>query len=112
SQRIGSWCRRAALALAGLCLSAPAYAQLPTFDQRAPADANNEGADTHLFRPAIDSKGFFSTNGSDIVGSGDFSFGLVLDYGTNLLRTAEPRNPVGANGQLCTSDADCVPDAS
>jgi len=53
---------------------------------RAPA-TNGDGMDTHLFRPAIDSKGFFSVNGSDILGAGNISFGLVLDYGHNLMRT-------------------------
>ena len=40
-------------------------------------DTNGGGLDTHLFRPAMDSKGFFATNGSDILGKGDLSFGLV-----------------------------------
>ena len=49
-------------------------------------DSNGKGFDTHLFRPALDSKGFFSTNGSDIVGHNDISFGLVIDYGRSILR--------------------------
>ncbi len=49
--------------------------------------ANSNGFDTHLFRPAMDSKGLFSINGSDVLGARDFSFGLVLDYGHVLLRT-------------------------
>jgi OOP family OmpA-OmpF porin len=52
-----------------------------------PLLGNNDGLDTHLFRPALDSKGFFATNGSDILGHLDFSLGLVVDYGRNLLRT-------------------------
>ena len=48
--------------------------------------SNGDGFDTHLFRPALDSKGFFVTNGSDILGNGDFSLALVMDYGRNLLR--------------------------
>ncbi len=51
--------------------------------------------DTHLFRPAVDSKGFFSVNGSDILGAGNISFGLVLDYGRNLMRTRSNRVPHG-----------------
>ena len=47
---------------------------------------NGRGMDTHLFRPAMDSKGLFSRNGSDILGKNDISFGLVLDYGNTLLR--------------------------
>jgi len=47
---------------------------------------NGSGMDTHLFRPAMDSKGLFATNGSEVLGKGDFSFGLVLDYGNTTLR--------------------------
>ena len=50
--------------------------------------SNGSGLDTHLFRPAVDSKGFFHTNGSDILGENDISFGLVIDYGHGLLRTS------------------------
>ncbi|MDP9035146.1 MAG: thrombospondin type 3 repeat-containing protein, partial [Myxococcota bacterium] len=48
---------------------------------------NGDGFDTHLFRPAMDSKGLFSLNGSDIVGAKAISLGLVIDYGHVLLRT-------------------------
>lgn len=52
-----------------------------------PALVNNgEGMDTHLFRPAMDSKGFFATNGSDILGHLDWSLGLIIDYGAGILR--------------------------
>ncbi len=54
-------------------------------------DGNGDGMDTHLFRPAVDSKGFFGVNGSDIVGANDVSFGLVLDYGRSLMRTNPDR---------------------
>ena len=50
--------------------------------------ANGDGFDTHLFRPAMDSKGLFSVNGTDILGAKEVSFGLILDYGHTLLRTA------------------------
>ena len=50
---------------------------------------NSNGFDTHLFRPAMDSKGLFTVNGSDVLGARDFSFGLVLDYGHVLLRTPD-----------------------
>jgi outer membrane protein OmpA-like peptidoglycan-associated protein len=79
------------LAVAAVATSAGAQ-QLKDYDVRAPASVN-EGADTHLFRPAVDSKGFFTVNGSDILGAGDVSFGLVLDYGRNLLRTTNDRVP-------------------
>lgn len=37
----------------------------------------------------MDSKGFFHTNGTDILGANDFSLGLVIDYGRNLLRVKD-----------------------
>jgi OOP family OmpA-OmpF porin len=51
-----------------------------------PLAQNGDGMDTHLFRPAMDSKGLFVTNGSEILGKNEISFGLVLDYGNTLLR--------------------------
>ncbi|WP_394832827.1 OmpA family protein [Pendulispora rubella] len=58
------------------------------------ADGNGDGFDTHLFRPAMDSKGFFSVNGTDILGKNDISVGLVIDYGRTLLRV--PDNGAGS----------------
>ena len=52
---------------------------------------NGDGMDLHLFRPAVDSKGFFSTNGADILGHLDFSLGLVLDYGYGLMPLRDGR---------------------
>jgi outer membrane protein OmpA-like peptidoglycan-associated protein len=70
-----------------LVVSLTAFAQAQEQSQRLPqSGANGDGMDTHLFRPAVDSKGFFSVNGSDILGGNDFSFGLVMDYGHNLMR--------------------------
>jgi OmpA-OmpF porin, OOP family len=43
--------------------------------------------DTHLYRPSVDSKGFFYVNGSDILPGGGFSFGMTLDWGYNLMRS-------------------------
>jgi len=51
--------------------------------------SNGAGMDTHLFRPALDSKGLFVTNGSEIIGKNDISFGLVLDYANTLLRVPD-----------------------
>src|SRR6188768_2545635 len=79
-----------AILLSILGLPAVAHAQAKV--ERAPA-GNGDGADTHLFRPAVDSKGFFSVNGSDILGNKNISFGLVLDYGRNLMRTRSKRVP-------------------
>jgi outer membrane protein OmpA-like peptidoglycan-associated protein len=47
--------------------------------------SNDRGMDLHLFRPAVDSKGILTVNGTDILGHLDFSFGLVLDGGFGIL---------------------------
>jgi outer membrane protein OmpA-like peptidoglycan-associated protein len=73
------------LVLGGICVSGVAAAQ-PASHVLAPN--NGDGFDTHLFRPAMDSKGFFTVNGSDVLGHQDISFGLVIDYGRTLLRVA------------------------
>src|SRR5882724_6324280 len=77
-------------------LGLPSVAAAQASDQRVSA-GNGDGLDTHLFRPAVDSKGFFSVNGSDILGAKNISFGLVLDYGRNLMRTRATRTPNGTN---------------
>jgi outer membrane protein OmpA-like peptidoglycan-associated protein len=61
-------------------LASPAHAQPRV------AESNGDGMDTHLFRAALDSKGFFTVDGADILGASDASFGLVMDYGRNLMR--------------------------
>src|SRR5687768_13216898 len=57
------WRTVALAAQAGACAlmldASPAQAQA---GPRAPESLNGDGADTHLFRPAVDSKGFFSVN--------------------------------------------------
>ncbi|MEZ4230006.1 MAG: OmpA family protein [Polyangiaceae bacterium] len=82
--------------------------QLPVSDTRV-SDGNGDGMDTHLFRPAIDSKGFFSTNGSDIIGANDISFGLILDYGRNLMRTKDDTIPTDASGDNIVRSGSGVP---
>ncbi|HEU4579219.1 MAG TPA: OmpA family protein [Polyangiaceae bacterium] len=76
---------------------------------RAPASLNGDGADTHLFRPAVDSKGFFSVNGTRILPANGISFGLVLDYGRSILRVPDDRKhpPEGVD---CTADPNCIGD--
>jgi OmpA-OmpF porin, OOP family len=54
--------------------------------------SNGSGMDTHLFRPSMDSKGLFTTNGSDIIGKNDISFGLIIDYGHALLRATDSQS--------------------
>lgn len=94
SRRLQRWVRTAAGVGTLLAVSGVTFAQEPRV-----ADKNGEGLDTHLFRPAIDSKGFMSINGSDILGANDISFGLVLDYGRNLLRTNDERDACGGPGE-------------
>ena len=53
------------------------------------ARANGDGLDTHLFRPALDSRGLLSVNGVDVLGGGHVSLGLTLDYGRNILRVPD-----------------------
>lgn len=76
------------LAALGGVLGATSRADAQPKENAIPA-SNGKGFDTHLFRPAMDSKGFFSTNGTDILGKNDISFGLVIDYGRNLLRVED-----------------------
>ena len=94
SRRLQRWVRTAAGVGTLLAVSGVTFAQEPRV-----ADKNGEGLDTHLFRPAIDSKGFMAINGSDILGANDISFGLVLDYGRNLLRTNDERDACGGPGE-------------
>jgi len=58
------------------------------YAQERVSPTNGEGMDTHLFRPAIDSKGFFSVNGAGVLGANSISFGLVTDYGHRTMRLA------------------------
>ena len=62
-------------------LGAPSSAEAQPSAELAMPD----GMDLHLFRPAVDSKGHLSVNGTDILGHLDFSFGLVLDFGHGIL---------------------------
>jgi len=98
---------RAALFFATLLTGGVAQAQGRT-DTRIPVTglpySNGDGMDTHLFRPAVDSKGFFSVNGSDILGANNISFGLVLDYGRNIMRLNEDRVACGAANQPACPD--------
>jgi len=77
--RIGKWSALAAL----LTLFTTSFAS-DAHAQRS-AELNAGGMDLHLFRPAIDSKGHLTVNGTDILGHTDVSFGLVLDYGRDIL---------------------------
>jgi outer membrane protein OmpA-like peptidoglycan-associated protein len=78
---------RRAGALGALAVAIACVALSPTsVEAQTSARLENErGMDLHLFRPAVDSKGILSTNGTDILGHLDFSFGLVLDAGFGIL---------------------------
>ncbi len=78
--------KRSSLAFAIAMALAAMGASREALAQNAIPGNNGSGIDTHLFRPAMDSKGLFTTNGSDILGNKEISFGLVIDYGHNLLR--------------------------
>ncbi len=56
---------------------------------------NGDGIDTHLFRPALDSRGLVALNGVDVLDAGRVSLGLTIDYGRGLLRA--PAQPLVAN---------------
>jgi OmpA-OmpF porin, OOP family len=79
---------RKLIALALASLAATLLPPTPAVAQEAHVpESNGDGMDTHLFRPAVDSKGFFYVNGTDIVAANKLSFGLQLDWGNNILRT-------------------------
>ncbi|MBX3188396.1 MAG: OmpA family protein [Labilithrix sp.] len=67
---------------------------VPTVARAQPAPTaiasdNGDGIDTHLFRPALDSRGLVSINGVDVLGAGEISLGLTIDYGRGLLRVPD-----------------------
>src|SRR3954468_3685885 len=64
-----------------------------TFTFTRTAHAQNTQGNTfnlQLFRPAVDSKGYFTVNASQILGHLDFSIGLIGTYANTVL---ELRNP-------------------
>jgi outer membrane protein OmpA-like peptidoglycan-associated protein len=85
-----SWLRRVGAFAAGAGAVSMALASAPTAahaqeESKRVQAGNGDGMDLHLFQPAVDSKGFFSVNGADILGAGDISLGLVLDYGYRIM---------------------------
>jgi outer membrane protein OmpA-like peptidoglycan-associated protein len=76
--------RRTSFWLAGLASLAVATVPSRAFAQDALPGGT--GFDLHLFRHAVDSKGQFTVNGSDILGHLQPSFGLVVDWGRGLAR--------------------------
>ena len=95
ARRLASLFTGALLATASLTAAGEASAQ-NKIDR-----VNPGGVDLHLFRPAMDSKGFFTVNGADLLGHLDFSLGLVLDYGYGQMHL----NPGHAAGTDPNADA-------
>ncbi len=93
-QRWGKWVLGVLCAACALAVSESVWAQ-DEVEELAP-EGNGDGFDTHLFRPAIDSKGFFYTNGSDILPANNVSFGFTLDYGHGIAPTNEDREDRGS----------------
>ncbi|MCC7539522.1 MAG: OmpA family protein [Deltaproteobacteria bacterium] len=74
-----------------LSMATTAMAALVVLTAARPASAQlrrGDGASFRLFRPAVDSKGQLTVEGTDILGHLDLSFGLVLDWGRGLYRDA------------------------
>lgn len=117
-QRLGTW--GAAVAVAHVVLSLgdcrDATAQVPPQEYRAADAVNPGGMDTHLWRPAVDSKGFFTQNGTDILGADAISLGLVIDYGYGILRTRASGVPqvvdAAGTGTVACDDGLCPPDGN
>jgi len=79
--------------------------------------ANSGAVDLRLFRAAVDSKGLFGINASEIMPHLDISIALILDYGHNLFpvtaaawNDADRNGEVGA-GELTNTDTHLVSDA-
>jgi outer membrane protein OmpA-like peptidoglycan-associated protein len=70
----------------------------------SPGRLSSGGMDLQLFHPAMDSKGYLSVNGTDILGHLDFSFGLIVNGGFGLLPFAGFANDpatTAANANTC-----------
>ncbi|MGB8330822.1 MAG: OmpA family protein [Polyangiales bacterium] len=59
---------------------------LPSRSLADGATLTEGGMDLHLFRPAVDTRGYFTVNGSEVMPHKEFSFGLVIDAGIGILR--------------------------
>ncbi|NUP09401.1 MAG: OmpA family protein [Polyangiaceae bacterium] len=87
----------AGVALALVAVAPEAQAQSETLSNE------NGGANAHLFRPPVDSKGFITVNGTDVVGHLDFSLGLFLDYGYGIMPLTEGKHGEDADYLLTHS---------
>ncbi|MCL2450184.1 MAG: hypothetical protein FWD17_14650, partial [Polyangiaceae bacterium] len=80
------WRVRALGAASAALVISTAPGRVRAQSSEAIATGNGKGFDTHLFRPAMDSKGLFTVNGSDVLAASEYSVGLVLDYGHAILQ--------------------------
>jgi OOP family OmpA-OmpF porin len=92
--------RGVVLASAATVAGALAFAASSSTSRHVKADTslaggNGQGFNARLFRAAVDSKGFFGVNGTDVLGKGDFAFGLVLDGGFGELRLNDAQTTMG-----------------
>jgi len=55
-------------------------------DAQGDARLTTGGMDLHLYRPAVDTRGYFNVNGAGVMPHKEFSFGLALDAGFGILR--------------------------
>src|SRR5690625_2751167 len=62
-----------------------AFVLMPAPSSRAQELESGGGGDLVLFRPAIDSKGHITVNGTEVLGHLDYAFGLILDAGIGLM---------------------------
>lgn len=85
-RRTHAWLLTVAISLAPLFSATTAAAQARP--NAIPA-SNGSGLDTHLFRPALDSRGLVSVNGVDVLPAGRISLGLTMDYGHAILRVPD-----------------------
>ena len=82
---------RSGLRFCAVVLAALTAALTAALPGRAQADELRLAAiDLQAFRPAMDSKGYFSLNSSQVLGQGDFSFGLVSTWGSKVLDFSNP----------------------
>ena len=104
-----------------LVVSAALLAVSFAVPERAAAEtdvpANSGAVDLRLFRAAVDSKGLFGINASEVMPHLDISIALILDYGHNLFPvTAAAWNDANNNdtvedGELTQTDVHLVADA-
>src|SRR5690348_13932346 len=52
--------------------------------------ARAQNLDLQIFRPSVDSKGYITVNASQVLGHKEVSFGLVTNWGRNVLSLEAP----------------------